>query len=213
MAANKADMDFLLNQATIKVPGASSAGLKLELFDVFREFFTDTNAWMEDIPVSIVPATITYALTPSEGAIVRLAGVVDVNMIPQPAIMPTIGTLLFREPYAQAQTFTATVVKTCALPIGKTDMLTVVPDWLLPIWSVGILDGLMGKMMAQMGKSYSNQKQSNYHLARFRDAIQRARTAALRRNTIGSQAWSYPQGFRTRGQKGGISVGNTSTFQ
>jgi len=89
------------------------------------------------------------------------------------------------------------------MPTDKNDF-PVIPDWILPLYGVGILDGLLGKMMSQIAKSYSNPKQGVYHLARFNGAMAQARASALRRYTFGTQAWSFPQGFRTTGQRGGM---------
>lgn len=212
MPAAKQDIDQLLNQLRIKLTGASDSGIKGEIFDVFREFFNDSSSWMEDIAVSINAGTLAYDLVPGDGGrIVRLAGVVDVNNIPQPALMPVMGQLLLQYAQNSAQTWTATVVKSVSLPTLK-DQFPSVPDWVLPVFGEAIISGVLGRMMAQPNKSYTDKEQSKYHLARFRKGITDARVATLRRNTVGSQAWSYPQGFRSRGQRGGVSVGNATKF-
>src|SRR6266498_3128014 len=120
MTAKKADVDFLLNQARVKLPGASDAELKATLFDVLRELFNVSSAWTEDVPVLIVPNSLEYTVVPSGGAIIRLAGVLDANNLPQPAIMPTIGTILFRAPYNVSAEFTAPLVKTVSFPTKKS---------------------------------------------------------------------------------------------
>jgi hypothetical protein len=205
------DVEHILDQARVELPASSDAAIQHKLFDVLQEFFNDSSWWMEDIAVNVIPDTVAYDLVPSDGQIIRLAGVVDQNMILQPAIMPTIGTILFRSPYANPATFTATVVKNVVLPTGK-EFVPVLPDGFLAVWGFGILGGLVGHMMEQMGKPYANVGIANYHLSRFRNAIAAARVAALRRNAFGVQAWAFPQDIKMRSQRGGISVGNQERF-
>lgn len=214
---NKQDYEQLLVQAGSKLTGAAMGALKNELYDVLTEFLNDSSAWTEDVPFTVVGdnATVLYPLQVTEGQIIRLAGVVDSNSFPQPALMFDIGTVRLQYPANTTQVYTATLVKNVYLPLTK-DAIPIGPDWLLPIWHLGILDGLLGKMMNTPGRAYSSDTKALYHLKRFRDAIARARVSKLRANTVGSQAWSFPQGFRTRTQQGGVpsggSNGNERTF-
>lgn len=206
------DMKQLLNQARVKLIGVSDAALKAELFNVLDEFFKDSSCWTENVPIQIVSGTTLYNVVPNGGLIVRLAGVVDTNGIPQPAIMPEIGVVQFEHPYNNVATFSACLVKTVANPVGK-DSLPAIPDWVLQQWRVGLLDGLLGNLKNASIGSYADPKKAPYHLARFRKAIGSARVSALRRNTFGTQAWRFPQSFQTGGQRGGVSVGNDTRFR
>lgn len=210
MAIADPDWDRILNSARAKLPNSSDALIQNELFDVMHEFFTISSSWLEDLSVNIIADVTTYDLVPSEGQIIRLAGVTDVNRIPQPALMPTIGTLQLAYPVNSAQTFTVTVVKTVALPVDR-EKKPEAPDWLLPVWGPSILDGLLGRMMGQLSKGYSNPALSIYHLKRFLNAVAAARSAALSRNTIGGAAWVYPR-FGRGSQRGGFSTSNVGGF-
>jgi hypothetical protein len=213
MAAATQDWTQLLNQARVKLPGSSDAALKGELFDVLHEFFDTSSAWTEAITLNVLPNTVEYAVTPDSGQIIRLAGVVDGNNIPQPAIMAELGEVLFANPYNVAQTMTAVAVKSVVLPTSR-DQLPEIPSWVLPRWHNVILDGILGKMMGQLNKSYSNETLSTYHLRRFRDGMAQARVAALRHNTFGTQSWRFPSGFATRTQRGAVSsIGSDTNFK
>jgi hypothetical protein len=201
--------DMLMNQARIKLPGSSDSGIKLELYDVMKEFLADSHAWTEDITFTAAPNVLLYTLLPQFGGqIISLVGVWDDKFIPIPAFMPDFGTIRIVN---QASTtpnqplWTARVVKNITLPTTKDDV-PVGPDWLLTVYSVHILDGLLGKMMGQQAKSFSNDKMAAYHLKRFRTGIQIARTAALRQNTTGAQEWAFPRGWTTSTQRGGVST-------
>lgn len=212
MRADKEDIIRVLNQARIKLPGASDAGLKGELFDTFNDFFGTSSSWLEDIVINVLTGVTNYDVTAADdGQIIRLMGCVDMNNIPQPAMMPSFGTLVLVNLPGQPNTFTATFAKNVTLP-NNTHNFPIVPDWVLGVYGTSVLDGLLGRMMSQVGKSYSNETMGTYHLKRWNDAIQGARIATLRRNTLGTQAWGFPQSYRTRGQKGGVSVGNDTRF-
>jgi hypothetical protein len=205
---DRREFELFMNQARIKLPGASDAGITAELYDVLREFFKDSNAWTEDILVSVQQSITTYVLTPlQDGRIIRLVGFFDDKGIPIPAYMPTFGTLqLLHQPSTTPPAqWTARVVKNITLPTGR-DAIPIAPDWTLGVYSVDILDGLLGKMMGQQSKSYSNGTMSTYHLRRFRTAIQMARTAAIRQNNVGAQEWAYPRGWNAGSQRGGVST-------
>lgn len=211
MAAQKQDIDQLLNQLRVGLIGASDAGIKGTLYDVMKDFFNESSVWTENINFNIVADTLEYDITPTSGQIVRLVGVVDINGSPQPAIMPSIGRLLFKNPYASAAVFTASVALTVALPTDK-NQFPIIPDWVLPLYSVGLGDGVKGRMMAEANKSYTDKKMSVYHTKRFDRTIRDAVVASLRRNTFGTQAWAFPRGFGTRTQRGGISIGSDTRF-
>jgi len=199
----------LLGQATVILTGSTDAELKVTLFDTLQEFFGDSNCWQEWIQFTIVPQMQDYPIAPVTGRILRLMGVFDQNRVPQQAIMSDIGTVSFLYPYTTVQPMWACVVKNVTDPLEECfPTPPYQPDWVLPAYGVGIMSGLLGNMMLQPGQSYSNQTLATYHLRKFRDAISHARVEAMRANTVGAQAWAYPQQFRTFGQKGGVSTFN-----
>jgi hypothetical protein len=101
---------------------------------------------------------------------------------------------------------TATVVKNVTDPFGCYPPN--IPEWFLPKYGNGLLNGLLGYMMLQPGQSYSNQAMASFHLSRFRGTLSHARSATMRANAVGAQSWAFPQSFRVRGQRGGVSTFN-----
>jgi hypothetical protein len=196
----------LIGQANVVLTGASDAELRVQLFDTLQEFFEGSNCWMENINFTVIPDTLEYTLMPLTGRIERLLGVVDQHNVPQNAVMMDIGTVRFLYPYTNAQPMMATVVKNVTDPFGCYPPN--IPDWFLPKYGNGLLSGLLGYMMLQPGQSYSNQAMASFHLSRFRGVLSHARSATTRANTVGAQAWSYPQSFRVTGQRGGVSTYN-----
>lgn len=211
----------LLNQCRIELPGASDVGIRQRAYNVLHEFLNYSNSWTEQISVTTVANQKDYTLTPLEvppGQIIRLGGVIDLNQINYPAMMPKIALLEFITTPTSAQTLTAIVIKTVLRPSnadGSLDHSYPIPDlpaWLWGLWLPTFVHGIVGYMMMEKNRPYSDEKMGLFHLQLFRDGIKAARVAALRRNTWGTNAWMYPQQNRVRGQRGGVSVGNEFTF-
>jgi hypothetical protein len=142
-------------------------------------------------------------------------GPISTNIQPNPTSVLGTRYILLRNQYtaplnpatAGGNTFTVSVIKNVVSYEVSKDMVPLIPEWIIPTFYEYLLDGLLGHMMNQPNKSYSNDTKGVYHLRRFRDGMAMARIAAIRANTTGAQNWTFPQSFRTRNQKGGISVG------
>jgi hypothetical protein len=223
MAIPKLEWEHFVNQVRVKLPGSSDAGIKAETFDAIREFLKDSDAWTETLTIPILVATSTnenrtYTMIPQHGGnIIRLVGVWDPNLVPIPAFMPFADEdgkgvqLVLVNSVNTAQDFSVSVAKNIALPAGKDDV-PIAPSWLFTHFGSYIQDGVLGRMMGQLAKSYSNSTSSVYHLRRFRDGIAQAKSQTRKQNTFGAQAWSFPQGFAAGGQRGGVSTANPSRF-
>lgn len=209
MAALKADIDRILNQARVELPGASDAGLKASLFEVFTDFFDWSDCWRESIPFPVTQGITQYAISTSEGQIIRLLGVLDANGFPQPAVLSLPDpTLVLQNPPNQVQAplqFSAVVSKNVVLPNNR-DEFPIVPTFVLARYPTAIIAGLKAKMMLQKGKPYSDPAMARVHWASFNNGWVQAKTDAYRSNTVGAQNWRFPQQFRTTTQRGGISV-------
>lgn len=223
-----------MNQAVVKLSGASSAGIKAELFDVLTEFFDVSSCWTEAIDLDALAYQHEYDIETSSGQIIRLNTVIansnfttnalydaaeaippsGTNLgtwVPQNAVMPYIGRIILRNPPSNPQAMKAVVVKNVVLPTGR-DQVPEIPSWVLQRWHRYILSGVLGNMMGTENKSYTNDAMSVYNMKKFQEGISRARVAALKANTMGGQAWVYPQAFKTRSQNGYLSVGNDTRF-
>lgn len=207
MALDPREFEQFLTNARTKLMGASDAGIRAEVYDVMKEFFTDSNAWREDIEFQAVAATTDYLLIPkANGQIIRLVGTWDDKGISVPSFMAEFGTLklLHAPDSTPAAKWFSRVVKTVTLPTTRENV-PIAPDWTLRVYSVTILDGLLGKMMLQEAKSYSNTSTGTYHLKRFRQGIKVARTEAEGANLVGAQSWAFPR-FAGGSQRGGVST-------
>lgn len=210
MSIDKKDFERLMNLARTKLPGASDAGMKMELFDVINEFLADSNSWTENLDVPVVASTQDYDLEPQNGGLIlRLVAVFDKNRVGLPSVLselhPPGAKLHLVWPQNTSFTAKAVVIKNIILPTTR-DEVPNAPTWLLPVYERVIIDGLLGKMMGQQTKSYTNGTLSAFHLQKFRSGIVTARVAAERANIYGGQSWRFPSTFRTQSQRGGVST-------
>lgn len=200
------------NMLRMRLIGASDNGIKAELYDVLHTFFDDSNSWTEDLTVTTVQNQQEYDIAPAEdGQIVRLAGVLDQNMMPVAASLSDTSTLYLRDLPNAGQVLTVTVIKTVCLPTDST-MVPIAPDWTLKLYAPYVMAGVMAAMQGTATATYYDPKSQAVNLAKFRSGIARARRDALHRHTVGVQSWVFPQSFATRNQRSGVSAGNDQRF-
>lgn len=217
MPLNSADIDYVLNECRIKLPGSSDTGIKQELWGVIKEFLQDTNSWIEHQTFLVTRGKQHYDVSPRGGGqIVRLLGVMDGNRTPVNGSMSNLGVLEIHQRIDISSVATPpddhttkstnpwrfSVVKNITLP-GTKDNIPIAPDFVMKVYSGTIVDGVLGKMMMQQAKTYTNAQMAAYHLRRFRDGIGIARTDASNQNVYGGQRWRFPNSFATCSQRGG----------
>jgi hypothetical protein len=202
------DLNRLMDNARIRLPGALDDTIKLELFSALDAFFQGSNSWYEDIDFNVVPTTLSYAedpsqfsynITPSQAGsiIIRLIGVWDAQGFPQTAFMPTLGTIVLKNGPNEAQTYTARVVLTVSDPVD-VDGYPTVPSWVLAKYGNEILDGVLGRMMSQLAKPYTSAQGALYHNRMFGKAVIAAKVETQHQNVYRGQSWSFPQTFNRR---------------
>ncbi len=200
------DMNRLMDNARIHLPGALDSSLQYELFSVMNEFFQNSNIWYEDITFTANPTTntyfeapqdYTYYIVPTSGVINRLMYLRNSQGYPQAASMAIPGELILDHAPNATDTYTARVCLTVTDPTTR-EGYPEFPGWILNKYGNDILDGLIGRMMGQMAKPYSNNQLAMYHLKRFQGAVSQAKVEAMHRNVYRGQAWNFPQTFARR---------------
>lgn len=193
-----AELDRLMDNLRIRLPGAVDSTLQLELFNTLKEFFQGSNVWTEDIEFDVTAGETDYTITPTGvAAINRLMGVVDQNQFPVAAALTTSNEIkLVYEPTV-AGTYTAQVALTVTDPVTR-DGYPIMPDWVLGAYLDDILDGVLGRMMSQIAKPYTNERMAIYHMRRFAGAVSQAKVEAQHNNVYRGQNWRFPQTFARR---------------
>lgn len=192
------DINRLMDQLRIRLPGALDGTIQLELFAVMNEFFQSSNAWREEIEFDVEPGELVYDVTPSNIATInRLILVQDADGKAVVAKMSVPGTIELLNPPNKAETWTATVALTVTDPTDR-EGFPVFPDWFLNKYGNDILDGVLGRMMGQIAKTYSQPQMAMYHMRRFMGAISQAKSEAEHGNVYRGQNWKFPQTFTRR---------------
>lgn len=206
-----AQITRLINNALTRLPGATLVPVQQELFNVMDEFFKATNIWKEDIDIPIPgqdPAGTVYLLASTQpAAIDKLMWVFEKTTDPQTlrgtqigAAMSVPGELTLNLQPSSDTTYTATVSLTVLDPANRDGYVSF-PEWVLTKYSDMLLDGVVGRMMTQPSKPFTNMQMSVYHLRKFNSGKAQARVEATRNNTFRQQAWRFP-GFARGSQKG-----------
>ena len=203
MTCTGQDIERFMNAARVRLPGATDDAMQLEMFAMLDEFFKDTNAWMEDIDITVPgndPAGTVYAVLPSSPSVVdKLMWVFSVSDSPNSlrgwgvgAGMPVPGELILATQPSSKVTYRVAVALSVQDPTQKDGYVSF-PAWVLAKYRNGLLDGLLGRMMSQPNKPFSNTQLSVYHMRQFSKTKGMAKTDMIRANTFRMQAWAYPR--------------------
>lgn len=208
MPAVTANLNRVMQNVQVALPGALTTASQLELFNVLNEFFQDSNIWTEDLVVSVLGDGVTksYALTTASGGVInRLLQVVDPNgNTVNDVSMQTPGTLLLTNTRTTAVTYTATVALTVTDPVDGNNNPTC-PDWIIGKYGTEIQCGVIGRMMTQPAKPYTNERLGILNTRKFRGGVAQAKYEVLHKNVFRAQGWRFPKGFSVRRQ-GGTSI-------
>ena len=192
--------DRLIKNARTSLPGSLDNVILLELFNVLDTFFRTTSIWTEPVTFSVTAndpvGTIYYIEPESVSNIIRLMGVASSNGFRQRALMDLPGEVTFMTPPGQDDTYTATVALSIIDPTNSNGYPEF-PSWILDKYGVGILSGVLGRMMAQPAKPYTNPQLSVGHAKLFSKTVSIASNEASHSNVYRAQAWVYPQQFST----------------
>lgn len=212
-----ADIARLMNNARTQLAGATDTVLQQELFNVMDDFFKKSNVWNEDIDINIPgvdPANTVYELTPTGPALIdKLLWVFEIppsdataRGAPVAAYMSIPGQLTLRNQPSSNKAYRVTVALTVQDPTTRAGYVTF-PAWVLAKYREPILDGLLGRMMSQPQKPWTNTQLSVFHMRKFVQACASARVEWTRNNVYRAQAWTFPQGFSRGSQRGGVGWG------
>lgn len=211
---NSPSLNRILNDARVRLPGAIDSALISEIYNTLDDFFRHSLRWRCIIPLLVDPSSQCYTVTPSVGKPALLIWVSPDKDItaqdgtyPPSAIQPAVVFVNARMPipgqielaYApnMEQTYYVCMALTVRDPVAQSGF-PVVPDWILDHYRQGITDGLIGNMMTQSAKPYTNIQAAAYHLGRFRVSKNQAKNDAQHQSTFRAQNWTFPQSFNVR---------------
>lgn len=185
----------LMKNARVHLPGALDTNIQLELFNVLGDFFDTSNIWKEEIAFRVSTSTAAYSIeNESVASMCRLLGVVNSDDQPVAATMEIPGELILNNTPGQSEIFTATVSLTVNDPVAS-DGYPEFPAWVMGKYGTGILDGVLGRMMAQPAKPYTNSQMAIYRMRKYAGVVSQAKTESLHKNINNGQTWRFPRSF------------------
>lgn len=201
---SNADVLRLVTNAQIRLPGATVSTVQQELFMVADEFFKESNVWREGIEFSVPandPPGTVYEVTPTGNVVIdKLMWMRNTDgggrIFGQMSVPGEI--TLASYPSSPAR-YIATVALTVSDPTQRDGYVSF-PDWVLAKYRGVFLNGLLGKMMSQPAKPYTNTQLSVYYIKLFNSGKSAARIDAQRANVFRAQAWNFPS-FGGRSQR------------
>lgn len=193
-----ADFNRLMDQLRVRLPGALDGTLKLELFTVVDEFLSGSNCWTEEVPFAVNPNEKTYyVFTVSNASIIRLMQLTTDTDLPVAARMPEPGTIELHNSPSENGTYKAIVALTVSDPTDP-EGYPELPEWILAKYLSEILDGVLGRMMSQIAKPYTQTTLASFHMKRFEQGVKRASVEARHGMVYRGQNWAFPQNFAYR---------------
>lgn len=201
-------IDVWLKDLLPRTPGASRAVVTREFRLAAREFFAQSYAWNElTDPVDVVAGQADYTPVPTDVVNSELLGAlsVEVNNFPlTPVARRPLGTTTGQTPsmwyspepgaVSLYPTPDTAIVGGLRFYIALLPTLaaTELPDWMFKRYYDALFDGTLGRLYTHPAKAYSNLIGAEYHLRRFRTAIQQA-SGAAKQGHNNSQNWRFPR--------------------
>lgn len=209
------ELDRLLANLRVYLPGAVIDVIRGELFETVREFLDFTNVWTEEIDVSIVAGTRAYTLTTAtNGRINRLLSLfdsTDLNRVPiAPVRMEIPGQITLGMTPGQSATWVALVglvnVDADAYA-GDLNVNPDIPEWIYQQYRAALFNGTLFRMHSQGGKPYSNPEVALFRGKQFLSNKSAARLEVLRGNVWGNHTGTFPRNFANGSQRSSGSGG------
>jgi hypothetical protein len=197
----------------MSAPGALDGVLRLEFFNVLKEFLSRTDAWRDAIELFIMPGEPDYpieATVPSKVLrLVFLEGVRPAPTLQTPhqlgpqrlghlRIDPS-GIMVLHVPIVPGNP----EVWHAHLSLGLSDPVTNeglphIPDDIVDRYQDAIVSGLLSKVLMHPNKPYSNKELATFHGRKYNAGVARARNEVRSGFIAGGQHWRFPQTFANR---------------
>ena len=202
----------IIDKARIQLPGSLEGVLRLELFDVLKEFLQRTDAWQEDIIIPIQPNWPFYELPPFSQSLVNrliwLEGQPPNSTPPQRGPVQqghlertgASAILKIDRPPSTQQAWCAHVALTVIDPTDNEGLPTL-PEWVVEKYHDYLGSGLIHRMAMHPGKPYSNEKLAVMNGRRFEVGTSLAKKEVRQGHVYGAQSWAFPQTFRAHSQR------------
>jgi hypothetical protein len=208
-------LENFYNELQMKLPGATMPMVQMEFRNTLRQFFQETNAWVEDVEFVAHPNTVSYDVIPEgQAKAVRLMGVFNPDLprlsngdSDRPSEFtfgalgssPVNGAMMndleqVTIPYGPTapQTYIARVAMTVNQDVDPEGN-PFFPRWVLDRYNETLVDGTLARMHAQSAKPYSNPQMAAFYFRKFTGGLAAARNYISKANIYGGQRWRFPR--------------------
>lgn len=193
--ATTLEIDLLMKNLRVNVPGALDDVIKLKLFDTVSRFMDETSIHNETDTITTIAGQTEYEVFPTGPyQITRLLSLADADGREIDATMDIPGTIILGLEPEAGNVLTATIALKPLDPVDN-DGYVQCPDWLVSKYSKVFIHGVMGELFSLPAKPYSNERLAIYHMRAFAAGIGSARVDVARRNRYRSNQWAYPRTF------------------
>ena len=179
----------LYDNVQVMMPGAPLSVVKMAAWNAVEEFYLQSTSRRELVHWQMAAGVQSVDFNPFD-ATWLVAWVLNVGGLSRFRVRPP-GEVLDLEYPASVREGSA------LLALKPVSFNTTMPPELWSTWFEVILDGTLGRLYAMPAKPYTSPQMAQYHGARFRRGIARARDIAQREWTDGPGRWNFPrmQGF------------------
>lgn len=185
--------DRLMNDLRVRLPGATDAMIQREIWSLLNDFCREGLAWRENVEITLVEDVSTYDIAPVGTEVVLVYGVSHATMALNGAVYSFGKLLLTVEPTA-SDVLTPVFVDAALTPAltAGLDVESLIPA---DMWSEHhdtILNGVLGRLLAQPAKPYSNPALAAFYVKSY--TIQRAvvRRKVRTGGVMAPQTWRFP---------------------
>lgn len=192
------DMQRLLDDLQVDIPGALKTTLQSALYRSADEFFDFSNVWREDQDVTLVTNQRAYVLTPpAQGRFVRLlvlydsqaANEPDLRWVDQAAFTPPTGLLIASTPKA-GPVWVARMVK--RLATVDADNNPAMPDAFVQQYREALYAGARKYLHALPNMPWTDRQMAVFYGGLFTSEKTKARIDAIKANVVGQTNWVFP---------------------
>ena len=207
----------LFERVKSEIPAVPDVLLRHQINATAIDFTTDTNTFVEEVPVNVVPNTAQYPLTFIDGGkACRLLLVYDPNLVKDGSYTWADASITMRIPGilrlarvpTQPQAWVAVVAKSCGTPQVTTDIppkptgYLEIDSWIVDRYYDTMYYGVMWLLQRMPAKPFRDPKAAAENYAQYTSGKSTAKANDQWKNIYNGQAWMYPQAFRTITRKG-----------
>lgn len=183
----------LMDTLRTRLPGAKDGALILELGNVIDELCRAGPIFQELIEVDLIIGETSYEIAPTDKDILNVFQLNHATMDLSGSLYDDGFIHLVTTPVASETTTPMYVLVSLVPKIAGTEWTEWLPERLWTGLYQALIDGVLFRMMTQLGMRYTNTAMATYHGKRFRSAIASARRKAAEAGAAGAQNWRFPR--------------------